>query len=58
MKVVHPIDGDLTIEGLGIKNDDLRVITQETQVVVNCAASVDFNLQLDLSVEINIDGAQ
>lgn len=57
MRVVHPINGDLTIDGLGISHEDMRIITKETQVVVNCAASVDFNLQLDQSVVINIEGA-
>jgi len=35
------------MEGLGIQIDELKLITSEIQVVINCAASVDFNLQLD-----------
>lgn len=54
---VIPIHGDLIQENLDMSAQDRERITSEAQVVINCAASVDFNLQLNLAVEINIDGA-
>lgn len=44
---MYPINGDLVIDGLGINNEEMKLISSTVEVVVNCAASVDFNLQLD-----------
>jgi alcohol-forming fatty acyl-CoA reductase len=47
----------LTSKGLGLTPEDRKMITNDCQIVLNIAASVDFNSRLDQAIEINIDGA-
>ena len=56
-QLVHPVEGDLIKPGLAMSRENRQMLTQECDVIINCAASTDFNLQLDLAIEINIDGA-
>jgi len=51
------VSGDLTQEGLGLSDENRRLITESCSVIINCAASIDFDLVLDESIEINIRGA-
>ena len=45
-------------EGLGLSKEDEEELVQSCNVVVNCAASIDFNAPLDYALEINVRGAQ
>lgn len=54
---IHPISGDMMKEGIGMSVEDRELITSQTQVVINCAASIDFNARLDIAININIRGA-
>ena len=38
-----PVAGDLIIDKLGLSQEDRLMVTQECEVVINCAASVNFD---------------
>ncbi|CAI2365141.1 unnamed protein product [Moneuplotes crassus] len=54
---IVPVAGDLVKEGLALSEEDRMMIIEDCQIVINIAASVDFNSRLDQAIEINIDGA-
>lgn len=39
---VIPIEGDLVLNGLGIKPEDRKTLTEEVQIIMNSAASINF----------------
>ena len=41
------MNGDMQKEGLGLSPEDRELITETCSVVINVAASIDFNLVLD-----------
>ena len=43
-------------EQLGLNNNDLELIINNANIIINCAASVDFNARLDDSLMINVRG--
>ena len=43
MRKIVPVGGDLIIDKLGLSAADRAMVTEETQVVINCAASVNFD---------------
>ena len=51
-----PIEGDLSLVELGIKEEDMKLIKDNVSVIINSAASVDFNATLDAAIWDNIDG--
>ena len=55
-KKVIPIAGDLIKEGLGISQADVAVLSQELDVIINCAASVQFDDPLLDAIQINYFG--
>jgi len=40
---IVPIQGDLIVEGLGISKEDITLIENNVNVIINCAASVNFD---------------
>jgi alcohol-forming fatty acyl-CoA reductase len=42
-KTIVPIEGDLVLQNLGIKPEDRRLLVEEVQVILNSAASINFN---------------
>lgn len=40
---VVPVAGDLIIDKLGLSAEDRAMVTSECEVVINCAASVNFD---------------
>ena len=40
---IVPINGDLTQEGLGLSDVDLQLVTNDVDVIINSAASVNFD---------------
>jgi thioester reductase-like protein len=50
------IAGDMTVPSLGIGADDLTLLRTTVNVVLHCAASVDFNEPLGQAVQLNIVG--
>lgn len=53
---VRPVSGDLLEENLGLDKDERKEITDNVNVIINCAASVDFNSRLDEAIKINVYG--
>ena len=50
------VDGDLTRERLGLSPEDYERVTREVQVVINSAATVVFDEQLDEAISLNTLG--
>ena len=51
-----PIAGDLIIDKLGLSAENRAMLTAECQIVINCAASVNFDDPLLDALEINYFG--
>jgi len=54
---IVPVSGDLIKPNLGMSQDDRQMIIDDCNIIINIAASVDFNSRLDQAIEINIDGS-
>ena len=52
-----PIAGDLISGNLGMSPQDRAMVIAETEVVINCAASVNFDDPLKEALSINYFGA-
>ncbi|KAG0046169.1 cyclin-dependent kinase inhibitor far1 [Gryganskiella cystojenkinii] len=55
-KKVIPILGDLALDCLGISPEDLEMISKDTRVFLNCAASVNFDDPLRMALNLNTYG--
>ncbi len=55
---VAVINGDLTDERLGASEEDYRRLCDEVEVIINSAAVVVFDERLDLSLNLNTQGAR
>jgi fatty acyl-CoA reductase len=55
---IHPIQGDLIIEHLGLSAQDRAIVTNEVDVIINSAASVNFDDPLKEALQINYFGCQ
>ena len=53
---LFPIGGDMLKKNLGLSAEDYRELCENVNVIINSAASVDFNLRLDLALQINTLG--
>lgn len=53
---IMPIAGDLTQKGLGLSADHLQILMTEVNVIINCAASVNFDDPLLEALNINYFG--
>jgi len=51
------VEGDICKEGLAMKAEMRKQIVEDVQVILNCAASVDFNEPLRDAIEINYNGS-
>ena len=51
-----PVAGDLIIDKLGLSEADRAMVVAETDIVINCAASVNFDDPLLDALEINYFG--
>lgn len=49
--------GDLIIDRLGLSEADRAMVTSETDLVINCAASVNFDDPLLDALQINYFGS-
>ena len=54
---VFPIAGDLTMNGLGLSQEHRETIINEVDVIINCAASVNFDDPLLEALGINYFGS-
>ncbi|MGB0716484.1 MAG: SDR family oxidoreductase, partial [Phycisphaerae bacterium] len=55
---IHVVDGDLTHERFGLSQASYDALTQRIDLVVNSAATVTFDEQVDLAVQLNALGPQ
>ena len=55
-QVIVPIEGDIIKENLGMRAEDRELIINKIHVIINCAASVDFNERLKDALNINYFG--
>ena len=53
---IVPIEGDICKDLLAIKPEDRQVLSQELNVIINIAASVDFNERICDALQINYFG--
>lgn len=53
---IVPIEGDIVKDKLAIKSEDRERLVNELDVIINCAASVDFNERLCDAFQINYFG--
>ncbi|CAG7719996.1 unnamed protein product [Allacma fusca] len=53
---VIPIPGDVTLPGLGIQDEDLELLRETVSIVVHSAATVKFDEDLKVAVNINARG--
>ena len=55
---IIPVAGDLIIDQLGLSDADRAMVTAETELVINVAASVNFDDPLLDALQINYFGSQ
>ena len=55
---IIPVEGDMLKEELGLNASAMQMIIDNVNIIVNCAASVDFNARLDDALMINVRGPQ
>jgi len=55
---VIPIVGDITYDGLGISSDDRDLLIRDVSIIFHSAATVRFDEQLRLSVQMNMVGVK
>ena len=51
------VAGDLIVEGLGISPSDREIITNEVNIIINNAASINFDDPLLDAIQINYMGS-
>lgn len=57
LEKIVPIQGDLVLKHLGMTAEDRRLVSEEVEVILNCAASVNFNEPLRDALQINFFGS-
>ncbi|KAL5007705.1 hypothetical protein ScPMuIL_016511 [Solemya velum] len=55
---VMPIFGDIMKEDMGISQSDIQLLVDETTVVFHSAATVKFDEEMKLSIDMNVLGSQ
>ena len=55
-KRIVPVLGDICKEGLGLSPEDRKMIVNDLSVIMNIAASVDFNERISDALQINYFG--
>jgi len=53
-----PVCGDITMEGLGLNEEDEARLAEEVEVVFHCAATINFTEPLRVSVNMNMLGTK
>lgn len=55
---IKPVSGDISEEKLGISDDDFKMLCSNVNIVVHCAATLDFETDLKTAVNINLLGTK
>ena len=53
---IVPIAGDLLLDNLGMSEQDRAMLKQELDIIINCAASINFDDHLHDAIHINYFG--
>ena len=53
-----PVAGDVTLDGLGLSESDMKLLCDNVSIVFNSAATVRFDEELRTAVELNVKGPQ
>lgn len=56
LKKLIPVFGDISLENLGLSNDDMSLIIRETSVVFHFAATLNFEAPIKTAVHMNVRG--
>ena len=51
------IKGDITQINLGISNDDYNLLKNNINIIIHCAATIDFNERIDHALDLNVFGS-
>lgn len=54
---VVPMAGDLSLPDLGLSPEDTETLVSSIQVIINCAASVDFVVNVETALTTNVYGS-
>lgn len=55
---IKPVCGDISEEKLGISDEDYKMLCENVNIVVHCAATLDFETDLKTAVIINLMGTK
>lgn len=55
---IKPVSGDISEENLGLSDDDFKMLCDNVNIVVHCAATLDFETDLKTAVTINLLGTK
>lgn len=55
---IKPVCGDISNEKLGLSDSDFKLLCDNVNIVVHCAATLDFETDLKTSVNINLMGTK
>ncbi|XP_060844912.1 putative fatty acyl-CoA reductase CG8306 [Rhopalosiphum padi] len=55
---IKPVSGDISEEKLGLSDDDSKMLCDNVNIVVHCAATLDFETDLKTAVNINLLGTK
>lgn len=58
MNKIKYVNGDISAEKLGLSDDDNKMLCDNINIVVHCAASLDFETDLKTAVTINLIGTK
>ena len=58
LEKIIPIAGDITLPELGISAEDQQLLCNEISIVIHSAATVKFDEQLKLSINVNVCGTK
>ncbi|GMT01513.1 hypothetical protein PENTCL1PPCAC_23687 [Pristionchus entomophagus] len=56
LQKVVPVEGDISIDELGLSEQNLKAVLEHTSVVIHCAATVRFNEPLRKAIDLNVKG--
>lgn len=55
---IKPVCGDISEEKLGLSDNDFNVLCDHVNIVVHCAATLDFETDLKTAININLMGTK
>ncbi|XP_022166923.1 putative fatty acyl-CoA reductase CG8306 [Myzus persicae] len=55
---IKPVCGDISEENLGLSDDDFKMLCDNVNIVVHCAATLDFETDLKTAVTVNLLGTK